>query len=805
MSKNFFDLVCQALPPDLATDELMAMLDAEWWEKKPRTASAYVLRNHPRLDWETYRALNEDVAEADLDPCLHFLKHGIFEGRKLYTRHPFYKGGKWEKEEKRPLVSVAITLGEEGPYQEKSIRSVLEQTLENIEVIIAPWSEDAPLPEIPETDIPVKFVKPDTYKSLHAQRAACVKVAEGRYTFFLDSHDFLDPEAMEKMAGEAAGMDIVACAISPVGPDNPVIKDEEKDITIANRMKARSFPGHVLFKGICFDRTMDSLIYNKLYDTALVKGAFEKMTETPLNQGADIYEYTAIVNYARHLKKLNDRFYFRNRDRSAAYTGTGGVGIGETWLELDEFIASNNLGLHKKFFRQKLLDQAINVLLSGLSPEDLTARLNYLQDLFGLPALMEGLIVTFFKDWKGLGSLIKEYKYKRPESVRCIGIFYHRISYGGVEKNISILSRIFAENGYKLCLFLEEKTSNDFSVQEGTEIYYVTPTKYDQAAIAAHTASLEAAVRGAGIDLMIYMAWHSPILLWDIALLHFLNVPVIVSARGDFTFSMMDKPKHPFKHADYLLAYKCADKLHCLSKFAELYYQTQGIPAIYIPNPSREPLQEAPARMGRNIAVIARLSDKLKQLGHSLLVLKEVLRVYPDAKLYIVGGFGSDEENAAFNKLVDAHGISRNICLTGWLPGPDKILDMVQVFLSTSITEGFPNGINEAQSRGVPCVIYNLTIMLAEDNESIIQVPQGDYRAAAAAIIDLLDNPEKWRKFSGIALEKIERFSEDKYTQSMLDLVKNFAASDVWKPFSAKDFRRTIKAIMDYRDLPIPG
>lgn len=551
MAKTFFDLVRQALPQDLAPEDLLKMVDSSWWDKNPFMASAYSLRYHPRVDWIAYTEAYPDVLRSGMDPCLHFLRHGIYEGRKVQSRHPL---ARVIKKREDLAVSVAIAISDDdGPWLEKCLKSACGQTLENIEILIAPWDEETVLPRIPGAAFPIRLIKPSAYGSLHLQRMALAEAARGRYIIFLEGRDFLAGDACEVLYAAAQGRDIVACNIQQVGVEASST-DHDSGIALANKVKKRAYPGHNLYKAICFDKTMDYCFFNKLYNSDLVKGAFAQMTRAPLNFGSDIYEYAVIAFHARNLVKIGEPLYFRNRGQTTNCHENTTIRTqrGEAWPALEEFLNNYHLGLYLKFFKDAFISMELDDNTTFQSPKKITSSLNHLKELYGLPFLMETLIERYFNDWSGLAALLQAYEYEHPQAIKRIGIFYHRISFGGVEKNISILARIFSNLGYKLCLFLEEKTPNDFKIQDGTDIYYIAPTQYDIAMLAAHCVTLAEAVGKAGIDLMLYMGWHSPALLWDIGLLHFLDIPVIVSARGDFTFSLMSK-QHPFGHSDYLV------------------------------------------------------------------------------------------------------------------------------------------------------------------------------------------------------------------------------------------------------------
>ena len=113
-------------------------------------------------------------------------------------------------------VSVVIPIFNAEKYLEQCIRSVMEQTLKDIEIIlIDDGSTDG------SAEICNKFVSEDKriiyyYKEnegLAAARQDGIERASGKYVGFVDSDDWVEPDMFEKMyiAGKSNDSDVVLC------------------------------------------------------------------------------------------------------------------------------------------------------------------------------------------------------------------------------------------------------------------------------------------------------------------------------------------------------------------------------------------------------------------------------------------------------------------------------------------------------------------------------------------------------------------------------------------------------------------
>ena len=135
---------------------------------------------------------------------------GLPEGARGGTTQPLWAGGT------APRVSVLIAAYNAGQFIEAALRSVLRQTLHDLEVIVADdGSTDdtvARVIAIAATDPRVRLLPASRRGGPGAARNRCIDAARGAWLAIFDSDDLMHPERLEHLVTQAErdGADIVA-------------------------------------------------------------------------------------------------------------------------------------------------------------------------------------------------------------------------------------------------------------------------------------------------------------------------------------------------------------------------------------------------------------------------------------------------------------------------------------------------------------------------------------------------------------------------------------------------------------------
>ncbi len=105
---------------------------------------------------------------------------------------------------------------------------------------------------------------------------------------------------------------------------------------------------------------------------------------------------------------------------------------------------------------------------------------------------------------------------------------------------------------------------------------------------------------------------------------------------------------------------------------------------------------------------------------------------------------GEGAEREGLQGLCQELGISENTAFLGFVKNQYKYMKKADVFILSSIHEGFGNVIVEAMACGTPVIATNCKSgpnEIINDGKNGILVPVGDYNALAQAIIKVLDSP----------------------------------------------------------------
>lgn len=158
--------------------------------------------------------------------------------------------------------------------------------------------------------------------------------------------------------------------------------------------------------------------------------------------------------------------------------------------------------------------------------------------------------------------------------------------------------------------------------------------------------------------------------------------------------------------------------------------------------------------------------DPLKDYSNFLAGLGVLKKVRKDFKSILVGSF-LDEKNHELNKLILTNDIKNNVLLCGRRSDIPLVMNGFDVFVLSSISEAFPNVLNEAMACGTPCITTDVGDAARIVGDTGWVVPARDPQALAKAISEAWyekDNlPVKWLARKKACRERIvNNFSLEK-------------------------------------------
>jgi len=155
----------------------------------------------------------------------------------------------------------------------------------------------------------------------------------------------------------------------------------------------------------------------------------------------------------------------------------------------------------------------------------------------------------------------------------------------------------------------------------------------------------------------------------------------------------------------------------------------------------------------------------------------EVLAEIPETRFKVVG---DGPEREKLERLIDRLNIRESVNLLGRREDMTSLYASLDVLVSSSRQEGLPMAILEGMASGLAVVATAVGEVprLVEDGHTGILVPPGDAGQLAAALVELLHNPEKRRRLGIAARDLIEeKYSAWRMTADYLQVYEEAIAS----------------------------
>lgn len=208
-----------------------------------------------------------------------------------------------------------------------------------------------------------------------------------------------------------------------------------------------------------------------------------------------------------------------------------------------------------------------------------------------------------------------------------------------------------------------------------------------------------------------------------------------------------------------------------LAKAMAIDYDKSHFFTLQNPIPEQNVETVAPKREKR-IVYVGRFGYWDKRLDRLLAVWKRVYANFPDWSLLFVGD-GNDGEN--LHKIVAEENLPR-VEFLGWQNDPSSFYRTSEIMCMTSMVEGCPMALLEAQQCGCATMAfdcsYGVREILSPNWEYGVYVPNGDIDAYANALSQLMSDDELRKKIQKNGAESVRRFSVEASVKQYDDLIK---------------------------------
>ncbi|GAB3926787.1 hypothetical protein GCM10011575_08420 [Microlunatus endophyticus] len=675
-----------------------------------------------------------------------------------------------------PLVSIVIPVFNDEEWLEAALRSACRQTLERVEIICVDDASTDRSPEIIEEqrkrDERIRVIRHEQNRSAFQCRRDGILAAAADHVLFLDGDDELDPRAAAKALAkaQATDADLVGFGVAVLGPTGGVVGGYQTRLSPVHKVLEDQdvLPG--LFPA---DKPAQGQIWRYLFRTELLRTTYALLPEQlVLNRINDLPVTFLAAAGARRYVSIPDRLYeYRFRrggsgqlvEELAQFAFYAGGIDSVTSIEqavrtlarrstdpqplIDGYrtarlsIIGNVLSYLVKSVRSDLYESCLVLLHQKASAPDIVlAATLYAPEALGFLARHDAAIGSS----AGPGD-------RRVHSVL---LTTRAITTGGVSGVLLAQARHLVEAGYRVTVVAHR----DDNILDGLPAG-VTFVRLTGSGLSDRLAEWAQICRSNAVDVVI-----------DHRILYSREWPAFAlmsRAEGAATIGWIHNfAMRPVYDLKDLLSYICdhATTLSTLVTLSPLdveFWKLRGVEhAVYLPNPPSPLLAESaddgaskPAPYGRRLELIwwGRLEQHTKQPRQLVAVAAELRRLGVDFRLRIVGPDWTDLTATQLRAEARRRGVADQVEVVGPLHGQDLVeaIDTADLFVGTSIIEGYPLTLTEAQARGLPVVMYDLPwLAIAEDNAGLVATPQGDAAELARRIAGIADDPDLYQRLS---------------------------------------------------------
>lgn len=223
----------------------------------------------------------------------------------------------------------------------------------------------------------------------------------------------------------------------------------------------------------------------------------------------------------------------------------------------------------------------------------------------------------------------------------------------------------------------------------------------------------------------------------------FLRIPLIICERSDpsvlpYSFSWKMLCKATYRFADMLTV----QTESVANKIPALYSGLSKVRTM--PNPLPEEIHSIKATTNGNRKILlslGRLSSE-KQVDKMIDAFSSVASRFDDWDLHI---YGDGPLLSSLNSKIEELGLESRAFLKGRTSEPWAIMAGANIFVMTSMYEGFPNALLEAMGIGLPCVVFDCPSgprEITRDGIDAVLVPLNDQKGLVSALENVMSNED---------------------------------------------------------------
>ncbi len=714
-----------------------------------------------------------------------------------------------------PLLTIVIPVSDDEATVSAALDSAMRQTVANIEIIcVDDASTDGTLRTLErfqKRDSRVRVIHHDRNLSAFQARRTGVLAARAKHVLFLDGDDELAPNAAAVALARAdtTQADIVGFGVTVV----------ERNGTTGGSYELRLQPpqldrqgGDVLRALFPIGRPAQGQLWRFVFRTRLLRDAYAlvpsdlvlpRVNDLPLLflAAALASSYAAVSDklYRYHFGRGGSGHRVDSVERARFYTGAISSidAIATAVDQLSESVPDPQ-SLHDAYAsaRSSIIGYVCFQLVENSDEWVLESALTHLHTVASNVDIMTAAARFYPKTLTTL-RLHAAHQELPTTPVRSVLLVTSTIRTGGVSAVLTSQARYLRDAGYRVTAVARNAGSDASALPSGVPLIELQsrqlPAQLKQWAEICRTYEVDVI-----IDHQVLYTDSWP------------EFALVARSEGAATIGWLHnfvaRPVYDGNERLTLIE-RCSGTLSQLITLSPLdvaYFRLRGIEHVaYLPNPPSPLMLDSSAQVRTKIPnkeklkLIwwGRLEQRTKQVFELIEVGVQLQALDVPFQMTIVGPDWDDVTAKKLNALAHRRGVADAVTAIGPRQGAELIsaIDAADVFVSTSIIEGYQLTIAEAQSRGLPVFMYELPwLVLVQNNAGVVAVPQGDSQGLASRLAEVFIAPERYRELSRASLEAAASASAYDFAQIYRDTVSGRLPTRFSPPPTLADARSLI-------------
>lgn len=794
--KDYFQLLNNYFPDQpIEYEKIIARLPDS--SKLEPWQIAYVLLNkNLRIDWESYLNLYEDVLTSGIDPCLHFVKYGLYEGRQLCSIHPMAT----VRHADQPSVSVLISNYNNEIFLEKSIMSALGQSLKNIEVIVIDDASTdgsrAILESLSKKDSRLKIIYNIDNKGTFITRKQAVNAASGRYIMFLDADDYLNHRACEiAFTHIRKGYDIVKFGANIFNADyNDTDRVNKFNNYINRSISKRYFTGHDIFEAIFLNSEISWNLWDKIYLREICVAAYSDVPEGYYLRSEDRLGTVAIASRARSLYVITHKLYNHNfgiggsSTRSKASNLKNLLNFCTTAKATIQFIRSKGLDPKFESLAVSTLHYVLQLWAKVVPDHDAGKYLDRIIAELGQENVIKAFIDILPRHAESILSQLAHIKTPVHSSLDEIILLNYEITR---EQIISFIAPLYhwATSKHLSLRILTSKFPKDADLlPENLRLEFVRAPAETKEKLLGHCLSLLNALKVSPNPLVIAEYDQSSPWIYDLAILKSIKIPSILKCNKGFAELSEEKGGL----CAFLRLCACFGQIMTWDSQTTLLLETNRIKTHKLYPVTESCSSVAHSFVPDAISILIDKKDTTATLEQYVLICRELVKKRHYIKIYIIGEPANNNLRKFLFGQIRRFQLGANVVVVGEVSDPASYLTLTSCLLSIEAKVTFSHRIAFAQSCSLPCVVNDIPSDQLRSNPSILTFSAGHPGEAVDAILRIINNFFQWSLLASTAHFHSLCYSSREFAQDM-DAASGLAKPAVKADYSPDKFEKFIR------------